>query len=246
MNEIILRAKEKHFDDVIKKIDMADGKPAYQLKEVSEMGAFIKNKIIARMEGNRNLSDIEWEKLLYSTLEAEYGLVNPDDEDEISARNEKAAALREIAESRISVLIGSAGTGKTTLLSILANQKEIKDKGILLLAPTGKARVKMEVALKISSRKDPKIKAYNVAQFLVKSGRYDPETGRFLLNDEPPKRVGETVIIDEASMLTEDMLGSLLQSIKGYKRLILVGDRYQLPPIGTGRPFVDIISRSKT
>ena len=65
------------------------------------------------------------------------------------------------------------------------------------------------------------------------------------MNDEPPKRVGETVIIDEASMLTEDMLGILLQSIKGYKRLILVGDRYQLPPIGTGRPFVDIISHLK-
>ena len=54
---------------------------------------------------------------------------------EQKARDEKAAALREIAESRISVLIGSAGTGKTTLLSILANQDEIKDKGILLIGP---------------------------------------------------------------------------------------------------------------
>ena len=245
LNEIILRAKENQFDDIIKKIDMADGKPAYQLKEVSEMGKFIRTKINARMGGNRNISDIEWENLLYSTLEAEYGPIDLDDEDEQKAREEKASALREIAESRVSVLIGSAGTGKTTLLSILANQKEIKDKGILLLAPTGKARVKMELALNISSRKDPKIKAYNIAQFLIKSNRYDPETGRFLLNDEPPKRVGETVIIDEASMLTENMLGSLLQSIKGYKRLILVGDRYQLPPIGTGRPFVDIISHLK-
>jgi ATP-dependent exoDNAse (exonuclease V) alpha subunit len=158
------------------------------------------------------------------------------------AREEKAAALRVITEARISLLIGSAGTGKTTLLSILANQAEIKSKGILLLAPTGKARVKMEQAMELSSKKDPNIKAYNIAQFLIKSKRYDPETGRFLLNDELPKRVGETVIIDEASMLTEEMLGALLQSIKGYKRLILVGDRYQLPPIGTGRPFVDIIN----
>ena len=147
---MILRAKENQFNNVIKKIDMADGKPAYQLKEVSDMGAFIKRKILARMEGNRNISDIEWESLLHSKLEVDYGPVDSDDEDEQNARNEKAAALREIAESRVSVLIGSAGTGKTTLLSILANQKEIKDKGILLLAPTGKARVKMEVALKIS------------------------------------------------------------------------------------------------
>lgn len=245
LNEKILRAKEKYFSEIIEKFEMADGKSAYQLKEISEIGTFIKNKVLARKKGKKTINDINWEKLLNSALDAEHGPPNPNDEDyedEILAREEKAAALRVIAEARISLLIGSAGTGKTTLLSILANEEEIKSKGILLLAPTGKARVKMEQAMKLSSRKDPNIKAYNVAQFLIKSKRYDPETGRFLLNDEPPKRVGETVIIDEASMLTEEMLGALLQSIKGYKRLILVGDRYQLPPIGTGRPFVDIIN----
>ena len=246
INEKILRAKEKYFFDVIEKVEMADGKPAYQLKEISEMGSFIKNKVTSLKEGNRNLNDIEWEKLLYSTLEKDYPIDEAvDKEAEKKAREEKGAALREIAESRISVLIGSAGTGKTTLLSILAKQEEIISKGILLLAPTGKARVKMEQSMGLSSRKDPNINAYNVAQYLIKSKRYDPETGRFLLNNEPAQRVGETVIIDEASMLTEEMLGSLLQSIKGYKRLIFVGDRYQLPPIGTGRPFVDIITEFK-
>lgn len=245
LNEKILRAKEKHFSEVIEKVEMKNDKQAYQLKEVAEMGAFIKSKILARKRGKRNLSDTDWENLLYSRIENEHGIFDEEDEDEKKAREEKASALREIAESRVSVLIGSAGTGKTTLLSILANHDEINNKGILLLAPTGKARVKMEQALGLSSRKDPKVHAFNIAQFLIKSKRYDPDTGRFLLNNEPPKKVGETVIIDEASMLTEEMLGSLLQSIKGYKRLIFVGDRHQLPPIGTGRPFVDIITEFK-
>lgn len=245
LNEKILRAKEKYFPDTMEKVEMVDGKPAYQLKEVSKMVTFIKSKVLGLKKGERNFSNIDWEDLLHSTLEEEHGPVLEGDEDEQQARDEKAAALREIAESRISVLIGSAGTGKTMLLSILSNQEEIKEKGILLLAPTGKARVKMEQAMGLSSRKDPKVNAYNVAQFLIKTNRFDPETGRFLLNDKPPKRVGETVIIDEASMLTEEMFGSLLQSIKGYKRLILVGDRYQLPPIGTGRPFVDILTEFK-
>jgi hypothetical protein len=117
LNEKILRATEKHFSEVMEKVEMADGKPAYQLKEVSEIGAFIKNKVLARKKGKRNISDINWEELLNSTLDEEHGPPDNDDE-EILARKEKAAALREIAEARISLLIGSAGTGKTTLLSI--------------------------------------------------------------------------------------------------------------------------------
>jgi len=243
LNEKMLRAKEKYFSGVIEKVQMANGKPAYQLNSLSIQAKFIKNKILSRKKGKRNLSDIEWEKLLHQIFEDRHGSIENaiDPEAEKIARAEKAAALREIAESRISVLTGSAGTGKTTLLSILCHQKEIKNKGVLLLAPTGKARVKMEQALGISSRDDPRIQVYNVAQFLIKSKRYNGVTGRYSMNDEPPKKVAGTIIIDESSMLTEEMLAAILQSIKGYERLILVGDQFQLPPIGTGRPFVDII-----
>jgi hypothetical protein len=53
----------------------------------------------------------------------------------------------------------------------------------------------------------------------------------------------ETVIIDEASMLTEEMLGATLDAVRGAKRVILIGDPRQLPPIGAGRPFVDLERR---
>ncbi|MDQ1262089.1 MAG: hypothetical protein QG575_1270, partial [Euryarchaeota archaeon] len=72
---------------------------------------------------------------------------------------------------------------------------------------------------------------------------YDGYTGRYHLSDRPKVTGFGTVIIDEASMLTEDMLGALLDALKGVKRLILVGDPAQLPPIGAGRPFVDIIAK---
>ena len=55
----------------------------------------------------------------------------------------------------------------------------------------------------------------------------------------------KTVIIDECSMLTEEMLAATLQHLKGVQRFILVGDYRQLPPIGAGRPFFDIINYIK-
>ncbi len=52
----------------------------------------------------------------------------------------------------------------------------------------------------------------------------------------------KTVVIDESSMLTEEQLASVLAAVKGVERLVLVGDDRQLPPIGAGRPFHDIVS----
>ncbi len=144
------------------------------------------------------------------------------------ARQEKANALDVLSNSRISILIGPAGTGKTTLLNILCEQPFIKNGSVLKLAPTGKARVKMG--------KDAK----TLAQFLIQAKRYNPETGQYFINPNAESQKYDTVILDESSMVTEEQLAALLDSLSGLERLILVGDYRQLPPIGAGRPFVDI------
>ena len=132
INERMLRAKEKYFEGVINKVQMSNNEPAYQLKSISEQGQFIKDNILSFKNNKRTSSDIKWENLLYEVLEAKHGPVRNaiDPESEQRARDEKAAALREIAESKFSVLVGSAGTGKTTLLSILCHHEEIKDKNV--------------------------------------------------------------------------------------------------------------------
>ena len=117
-------------------------------------------------------------------------------------------ALKILAESRISVLIGPAGTGKTKLLSVLCSQENIKNEGILLLAPTGKARVKLEEGVK-----DLGLKAKTLAQFLIKNDRFDGETGRYHLSDKNKTSIAKTVIIDEASMISEDMMAALFDSL---------------------------------
>lgn len=234
VNQDIMSVAELSFDGAIQIVNMADDSQAYQLERLSRMGALIRNEVNKRINGKRHTTDANWRKLLDGKL----GPISKNDQEmEEKARQEKVAALKELAEARFSVLIGPAGTGKTTLLSILCGHKDIADGEVLLLAPTGKARIKMEQAAK-----DLKLKAYTLAQFLSPD-RYDGRTQRYCLSDTPPKDSARTVIVDEASMLTEEMLAALLNSLKGVQRLILVGDPRQLPPIGSGRPFVDIISR---
>ena len=162
------------------------------------------------------------------------------DEIEDKAREEKAAALTELYQSRFSILVGSAGTGKTTLLEMLCNLEDVSSNGILLLAPTGKARMQIKKRTKVDG-------AQTIAQFLLRTGyRFDPNTGRYTVKRNTARNSDyRTVIIDESSMLTEDQLASVIDSLSKMDRLILVGDPQQLPPIGSGRPFVDIVRHIK-
>lgn len=221
------------FDGVIIEVPLANKSPALQLGRLASIGETIRTAIDKRIRGKRLPVDADWRQLLDKHLKSKGATAT--DELEEQARQEKTAALKELAESRLSVLVGPAGTGKTTLLSVLCSHPQVSDGDILLLAPTGKARVRME-----QSTKDLKLKGFTIAQFLSPH-RYDASTGRYRLSDKPAEVGARTVIIDEASMLTEEMFGALIQALKGVHRLILIGDYRQLPPIGSGRPFVDII-----
>jgi ATP-dependent exoDNAse (exonuclease V) alpha subunit len=234
----LLNALDENFIGEIERVCLADGKKAYQLKRLAEFSTFIRKKISDRLGGRRHQINANWKQLLDKKLGA-----NEDNESSLEkeleekARIEKAEILKELAESRISVLIGPAGTGKTTLLSTLLEVDTIMQGGVLMLAPTGKARVRME---QVTNNK--LVTALTVAQHLGKTGRFNTKTFRYQLTHQTGSKCPETVIIDECSMLTEEMLGALLESFKGVKRLIFVGDPNQLPPIGPGRPFVDIVN----
>ncbi len=232
---------EAHYEFIKKEIIIkndVNGKKYYKLKRYETIDKLIQRQIDARTKkDSRLVVNVNWINEINNAL-PEY---SPDDIDEHNARLEKAAALKTLAESRFSVLIGGAGTGKTKVLNILCSVPEISSGGILLLAPTGKARIRMQSGER---------KAFTIAQFLYKNGYYDGETQRYLLKQDVSqwyreKAVPQTVIIDESSMITEDMMGSLLVAISSARRIILVGDNNQLPPIGAGRPFVDIINYLK-
>ena len=214
---------------------MADGGTAWQLWEYADTRKLISDRVRRRIAGKRHTGDQKWRVLIDAQLPPFDKASDPETEE--LARHEKSKALEELFRSRFSVLIGPAGTGKTSLLTALVELPAVADGGVLLLAPTGKARVQMQ-------RRTEGAVALTLAQFLLGLDRYDPQTFRYLVTGEANRERGfKTVIIDECSMLTEDQLAATLDAIEttAVERLILVGDPRQLPPIGAGRPFVDIV-----
>lgn len=216
-------------------VGMANGDPAYQLTRLGQARQVIARQVNRRRTAAPLPVTADWR----SIIDEQLGTIPADDDgDEELARQEKAAALEVLATSRISVLIGAAGTGKTTLLRALSSVPAVAAGGLLLLAPTGKARVRMQEAIGGGTE----AVAQTLAQLLVGIDRYDAHSYRYHRSDRDRIKTAATVIVDECSMLTEEGLDALLDGIEGFNRLILVGDPRQLPPIGVGRPFVDIVN----
>lgn len=217
-------------------VTMADGTPAYKLSRFEATSSVIRDWI-REQQSRAGLGAVtDARRVLDSALDRNQDVTGALDELEERARTEKAAGLSALHDAPLSVLIGPAGTGKTTLLRALVEYPGVAAGNVLLLAPTGKARVQLETKVKLPAR--------TLASYLSDTRRYDGDTGRYLVwGDQQPRHRYALVIIDEASMLTEEMLAATLDSLTGVKRLILVGDPRQLPPIGAGRPFVDLVSK---
>jgi hypothetical protein len=249
-DDLLMRIQEKSFErefpiheDLLRgslesefckeELDIIEGAVVFvKLKRLSSIKTILKAKLNIEKIRSKTF-DIEKDWLALVNEAIEQPMPDIGDlryEDELKARKEKAEALRVITNHKFSVLIGPAGSGKTTLLKAFEKQPEIKRGGLIKLAPTGKARVKLGAD------------GQTVAQFLYPD-RYDGRTGRYYPNENASKiSAGRNIIIDEASMLTEEQLAAIFDALGVVDRIILVGDYRQLPPIGTGRPFVDVVS----
>ena len=147
-----------------------------------------------------------------------------------SAQQEQA--IRAASDSGILLITGGPGTGKTTILNGILSLYDQMGLRTLLAAPTGRAAKRLaEVTGQDAS----------TIHRLLEAG-IDPNTGlMFFAKDESNPLKADAVIVDEMSMVDIQLLSSLLHAIPAGKRLILVGDPDQLPPVGPGFPFGDML-----
>jgi hypothetical protein len=225
--------------------DPSGRRPAFaavQLRALWDSESALRKVLTARADKSLPSVEADWKRLLVDAISHAGGKVDPKKRRHAAALEEQATALERITTRKLSVLVGKAGTGKTSILGALLRCQPIVRNGILLLAPTGKARVKLGKAAGGDTQ------AMTVAQFLYSLGRYDHIRQRPLLQSRAKKDSGKyakekTIVIDESSMLTLDDLHAVVEALDlGHvQRLIFVGDPNQLPPIGMGRPFADLV-----
>ena len=155
--------------------------------------------------------------------EAEYGVKSGG----IVYDEVQQAAIQKALDSKVMVLTGGPGTGKTTTTQGIIAAFKARQMSILLAAPTGRAAKRMTEATGMEAKTIHRLLEYN------------PMDG-YKRNDENPLE-GDALIVDECSMIDILLFYNLMKAIPSNMRLILVGDIDQLPSVGAGNVLRDII-----
>lgn len=149
----------------------------------------------------------------------------------ITFHEEQKNAITGAINNGVFVITGGPGTGKTTIikciLEILSNQQKI----VSLVAPTGRAAKRMSDSTGKEAKTIHRLLEVNVIQ---------SEQSFFVHNEQNPLKT-DAVIVDEVSMVDAALMCSLLKAMPRDCRLILVGDKDQLPSVGAGNVLSDIL-----
>ncbi len=144
----------------------------------------------------------------------------------LSASQREAVAT--VVSSKLAVITGGPGVGKTTVLNSILTILRAKDVCVLLCAPTGRAAKRLTESTGIEAR--------TVHRLL----EFDPREGGFRRGAGNPLET-DLLVVDEASMLDAVLSNQLLRAVPRHAGLLVVGDVDQLPSVGPGNVLADLI-----
>ena len=179
----------------------------------------IAERLIELSRASRPWSDIDPIKAM-NWVEAKTGLTFAE-----SQRQAIALALC----SKVLVITGGPGVGKTTLVNAILKILAAKGVEIALAAPTGRAAKRLNETTGFEAK--------TIHRLL----ETDPKTGGFKRGEDNPIE-GDLLVIDETSMVDVPLMNALLKAVDDASALILVGDVDQLPSVGPGQVLADIIT----
>ena len=165
---------------------------------------------------------------------------------------DQRAAAETCARSRVSVLAGGPGTGKTTTVSRLLAllEEQHPDWRVRLAAPTGKAAARLEEAVRSSTATLPEADRARVgdltATTLHRLLGWRPEARSRFRHDRTNRLPAEVVVVDEASMVSLTMMARLLEALRPTTRLVLVGDADQLASVEAGAVLGDLVASTSS
>lgn len=144
---------------------------------------------------------------------------------------EQRQAVLAAFERRLSVVTGGPGTGKTTLVRTIAALAARAQLSVALCAPTGRAARRLEEATGVAATT-----IHRLLEWLPHQG---PARGP----DYPLQC--DLLVVDEGSMLSLQVAKMLFDAVDSGTVVVMVGDADQLPPVGAGKPFADLIASER-
>ena len=188
----------------------------------AETGVANKIRLLLRSHQDRlnKFQNIDWDTTFNS--------LDPDSE--IKLTTQQQLAIRMCLTSKVSILTGGPGTGKSTITRNLIQIAHLNDCSVILAAPTGRAAKRLQETAGVHAK--------TIHRLL----EFSPSADNKFMRDRDNPLNADLVIIDETSMVDILLMNHLLNAIGAGSHLLLVGDVDQLPSVGPGNVLKDLIN----
>lgn len=199
---------------------------SYEKEKISTARAYSAERSIANELDRLKKGDMELPPNIKEVIEGEK-LAS-----QIVLSDEQEEAVYNILKSKVSILTGGAGVGKTTTVNLILKVINMLNHNFMLTAPTGRASQRMQ-----------EVTGFKV-QTIHRLLSWSPELEGFEYNSEN-QLSADFLIVDEVSMVDTFLMSNLLEAISDKTQILFIGDPNQLPSVGMGSVLKDLIN-SKT